>query len=156
MAYWRLCYHFVWTTKERQPWITPQIEGPIYRWLYNEAKKMYCPFFYIGGVADHVHVLAAVRPSVAPADFMHQLKGSCSRFVSQEFRIPFAWQEGYGVFSVSDSLIDTVKAYVLRQKSHHAHQHLQLAWEETHEWNLGPAAVDQTNDEFLQTPNQHE
>lgn len=149
MAYWRLCYHFVWTTKDRQPWITPVIERPLYRWLYNEAKKLYCPFFYIGGMAEHVHVLTAARPSLAPADVMHQLKGSSSRFISQEFNMPFTWQEGYGVFSVSDSLLDTVKAYVLRQKIHHRHQQIIQEWEETHEWNLGPAPVDQTADEFL-------
>ncbi|MCE7984173.1 MAG: IS200/IS605 family transposase [Caldilinea sp. CFX5] len=150
MAYWRLCYHFVWTTKDRQPWITPKIERPLYRWLYNEAKKMYCPFFYIGGMPEHVHVVTAVRPSVAPSDFMHQLKGSSSWFITQEFHLPFYWQEGYGVFSVSDSLIDTVKAYVLRQKSHHAGQELIPEWEESHEWNLGPATVDQSHDDFLQ------
>lgn len=150
MAYWRLYYHFVWTTKNRQPWITPQIEQPLYRWLYNEAKKLYCPFFYIGGIVEHVHIVTAVRPSVAPADFMHQLKGSSSRFISQEFRIPFYWQEGYGVFSLSDSLVDTVKAYVLRQKIHHANQQLIPAWEETQEWNVGPALVDQTADDFGQ------
>ncbi|MEZ4622720.1 MAG: transposase [Caldilineaceae bacterium] len=60
MAYWRLCYHFVWTTKERQPLITPQLEVPIHRWLYKEAKELYCPFFYVGGISDHVHVLSAV------------------------------------------------------------------------------------------------
>jgi len=138
MAYWRLFYHFVWTTKNREPLITPELEAPIYRWLYHEAKELYCPFFYVGGVADHIHVLAAVRPSVSPADFMKQLKGSCSRFVTQEFRVPFYWQEGYGVFSVSEGAVDDVKAYVLQQKIHHARQTLISSWEETHEWNLGP------------------
>ena len=138
MAYWRLFYHFVWTTKNREPLITPQLEPHIYRWLYNEANKMYCPFFYIGGMPEHVHVLTAVRPSVSPADFMKQLKGSSSRFVSQEFEIPFYWQKGYGVFSVSERAIDRVKAYVLNQKTHHARQTLIADWEETHDWNLGP------------------
>lgn len=141
MAYWRLCYHFVWTTQDRQPLITPDIEAPLYRWLYNEAKKMYCPFFYIGGMTEHVHVLTAVRPSVAPSDFMHQLKGSSSRFISLEFKRPFTWQKGYGVFSVGAEDIDRVKAYVLGQKQHHAHHTWIPAWEETHDWNLGPETV---------------
>lgn len=146
MAYWRLCYHFVWTTKNRESLITPQLEGPIYRWLHNEAKKLYCPYCYIGGIDDHVHLLAAVRPSIAPAEFMHQLKGSSSRFVTLEFGIPFSWQEGYGVFSVSESVVDTVKGYILRQKEHHAAQSIIDTWEETHEWNLGPAAIDDDTD----------
>ena len=44
MAYWRLCYHFVWTTKERWPYITAEVEPALYRWLYNEAKKLYARF----------------------------------------------------------------------------------------------------------------
>jgi putative transposase len=91
MAYWRLYYHFVWTTKERAPWISASIEAPLYRFLYDQAKTFYCPFFYIGGIADHVHILTAVRPSVSPADFMKQLKGSSSRFVTQEFGGAFEW-----------------------------------------------------------------
>lgn len=138
MAYWRLFYHFVWTTKNREPLITPELEPHIYRWLYNEANKMYCPFFYVGGMPEHVHVLTAVRPSVSPADFMKQLKGSSSRFITQEFKIPFYWQEGYGVFSVSESGIDRVKAYVLNQKNHHARHTVITEWEESHDWNLGP------------------
>ncbi|MFN8487755.1 MAG: IS200/IS605 family transposase [Caldilineaceae bacterium] len=138
MAYWRLYYHFVWTTKERAPLITGTLEPHLYRWLYNEAKKLYCPFFYIGGIIDHVHVLTAVRPSVSPSDFMKQLKGSSSRFISLKFKRPFEWQEGYGVFSVAEHDIDRVKAYVLNQKQHHANQLLVASWEESHEWNLGP------------------
>jgi len=138
MAYWRLYYHFIWTTKDRQPWIAPDMEANLYRWLHNEANKLYCPFFYIGGTADHVHVLTAVRPSVSPADFVKQLKGSSSRFISQEFKRRFVWQKGYGVFSLSEHAIEPVKAYVLNQKAHHAKGTMRLEWEETHDWNMGP------------------
>ena len=138
MAYWRLYYHFVWTTKARVPWISEEIEAPLYRFLYDQAKEFYCPFFYIGGIAEHIHILTAVRPSVSPADFMKQLKGSSSRFVTQEFGGAFEWQQGYGVFSLAQDAIDSVKAYVLNQKLHHANRTLFDAWEETDNWNLGP------------------
>ena len=138
MAYWRLFYHFVWTTKNRTPLITPELEPHLYRWLHKEAKELYCPFFYIDGVADHIHVLTAVRPSLSPADFMKQLKGSSSRFVGLKFPRAFEWQVGYGVLSVSEQQIDPVKAYVLNQKTHHAQQSTLAEWEETHEWNWGP------------------
>ena len=138
MAYWRLCYHFVWTTKDRMPIIVPEFEPNLYAWLRNEAKKMYAPFCYVGGISDHVHVVTAFRPSIAPAEFVKQLKGSSSRFISLEYGIPFAWQKGYGVFSVSESAIDAVKRYVLNQKIHHAHGDIIAAWEEANDWNLGP------------------
>ncbi len=138
MAYWRLFYHFVWTTKNREPLLTPDIEPNVYRFLHAEANKMYVPLFVIGGTMDHVHVLTAVRPAVSPADFMKQLKGSSSRFVSLEFKRPFEWQEGYGVFSVSEQDVPQVIAYVERQKQHHAEDTLVEEWEQTHHWNIGP------------------
>jgi REP element-mobilizing transposase RayT len=64
MAYWRLFYHFVWTTKSRLPLLTPDIEANVYRFLHAEANKMHAPLFAIGGTEDHVHVLVAVRPAI--------------------------------------------------------------------------------------------
>ncbi len=138
MAYWRLFYHFVWATKARRPLITPGIEPSLYRWLYHEANKFHCPFCYIGGLADHIHVLAALRPSIAPAAFVKQFKGSSSRFISLEYDRAFEWQVGYGVFSVSDQRLDAVKAYVLNQRAHHAGNTLVMDWEKIENWNVGP------------------
>ena len=138
MAYWRLFYHFVWTTKNREPLLTADIETNVYRFLHAEAKAMYVPLFVIGGIADHVHVLAAVRPAVSPADFMKQLKGSSSRFVTVAFKRPFEWQDGYGVWSVSETAVPRVIDYITHQKEHHANQTVVDEWEETHHWNFGP------------------
>jgi len=142
VAHWRLFYHFTWTTKNREPLLTADIESNVYRFLHAEAKKLYVPLFVIGGTADHVHVLAAVRPAVSPAAFMKQLKGSSSRFIGLEFKRPFAWQEGYGVFSVSEPDVQRVIAYVRAQKQHHAKGTLVDNWEQTHDWNIGPPVVE--------------
>ena len=140
MAHWRLFYHFVWTTKNREPLLTPHIATNVYRFLHAESKKMYVPLFVIGGVPDHVHVLAAVRPAVSPSAFMKQLKGSSSRFISVAFKRPFEWQEGYGVYSVSEQDVPRVIAYVKNQKKHHAENTSSEEWEQTHHWNMGPPA----------------
>jgi len=113
-------------------------ETNVYRFLHAEANKNYVPLFVICGIEDHVHVLAAVRPSVSPADFMHQLKGSSSRFVTQAFKRPFEWQEGYGVLSVSEDNVPDVIHYIENQKQHHAQGTIVAAWEQTHHWNVGP------------------
>ncbi|MCI0394249.1 MAG: IS200/IS605 family transposase [Chloroflexi bacterium] len=139
MAYWRLFYHFVWTTKNRDPLLTPDIETNVYRFLHSEAKKMYVPLFVVNGMPDHVHVLAAVRPAVSPADFMKQLKGSSSRFVTVAFKRPFEWQVGYGVLSVSEKHVPHVIKYIERQKEHHAENSLYEDWERADDWNEGPA-----------------
>lgn len=145
MAYWRLFYHFVWTTKNRLPLLTPDIENNVYRFLHAETSKMYVPLFVIGGIEDHVHVLAAVRPAISPAEFVKQLKGSSSRFISLEFR-PFNWQDGYGVFSVSEADVPRVIAYVENQRQHHAAGTLLDEWEQTHEWNLGPRGAERAGE----------
>ena len=142
MAHWRLFYHLVWTTKNREPLLTADIESNVYRFLHAEANKLYVPLFVIGGTADHVHVLAAVRPAVSPAAFMKQLKGSSSRFVGLQFQRPFAWQEGYGVFSLSEPDVQRVIAYIQAQKQLHAEGTLIEQWEQTSDWNLGPPVVE--------------
>ncbi|MCO6451502.1 MAG: IS200/IS605 family transposase [Caldilineales bacterium] len=142
MAYWRLFYHFVWTTKNREPLITADIEPNLYRFLHAQANEMYCPLFIIGGIEDHVHVLAAVRPAVSPSAFMKQLKGSSSRFVTLAFKRPFVWQEGFGAFSVSEADVPQVRRYIERQKEHHAGRDLIDAWEHTDQLNLGPSAIE--------------
>jgi len=138
MAYWRLFYHFVWTTKDRLPLLVPEIEPNVYRFLHAEANKLHVQHFTIGGVADHVHVVAAVPPALSPAAFMKQLKGSSSRFVTVAFGRPFEWQEGYGVLSISEGDVARVLEYVRNQKSHHAYGHLIDEWEQAHHWNVGP------------------
>jgi putative transposase len=119
MAYWRLFCHFVWTTKDRLPLLTPDMEQNVCRFLHAEAKKLCSPLFVIDGMPDHVHGLSAVRPAVAPSDFMHQLKGSSSHFISLELKMPFEWQEGYGVFTVSEQDVPRVIRYIENQKEHH-------------------------------------
>lgn len=116
----------------------PNIEQNVYRFLHAEAKDLYAPLFVIGGMPDHVHVLSAVRPVMSPSQCMHQLKGSSSRFISQEYKMPFEWQEGYGVFSVSEQDVPRVIRYIENQKEHHAQGTTIEAWEQTHHWNLEP------------------
>ena len=129
MSYWRLFYHFVWATKNRELLLVPQIEPSVHRFLRAEAEKMRAPLCVVGGTVDHVHVLAAVRPAVSPAAFAKQLKGSSSRFVSQEFDRWFEWQAGYGVFSISDADVPRVIRYIDGQKQHHAKGSTTKEWE---------------------------
>jgi putative transposase len=144
MAHWRLFYHFVFATKNREPLLTPDIEPNVHRFLHAQAKEMYAPLFVIGGVEDHVHVLSAVRPAVSPAEFMKQLKGSSSRFISLEFKRPFEWQEGYGVYSVSERDVPRVIEYIKQQKQHHAAHTVVDEWEQMHHWNVGPDGAGDT------------
>ena len=73
----------------------------------------------IGGVEDHVHLLASLKPVHRLADIIRELKKATSAWSAQQFEPRFAWQEGYSAFSVSASHLDAVRAYIDRQEEHH-------------------------------------
>ncbi len=74
----------------------------------------------VGGTADHVHVFAGLRATHCLADVMRELKSDSSQWVHKELKLGgFAWQEGYGGFTVSASNLESVRNYVLNQERHH-------------------------------------
>ena len=78
-------------------------------------------FAYIGGIPDHVHILTTLPKMMAPADFVRTIKAESSKWLKTlaPHYASFAWQEGYGAFSVSPSLLNTVVRYIRRQAEHH-------------------------------------
>ena len=119
MAYWRLYYHIVWAVKGRAPLISVEIEGSVYRLIAHKCNEQGGLAYVVNGISDHVHVVTAVPPTVALAEFIKKLKGSSSRFVHTEYGLSFAWQSGYGVFTVSERSLPKVIDYVRHQKEHH-------------------------------------
>lgn len=73
MPYWRLHYHFIWTTSERAPWLNEHIRPLVYRGIYARAKRLAVIVHQIGGIEDHVHVVASVPPKLAVAECVGQL-----------------------------------------------------------------------------------
>ena len=74
----------------------------------------------IGGIADHVHVLVGLKPSHCLADVVRDLKRSSSIWIHEEIgQMDFAWQEGYAAFTVSATMCDRVKGYIVGQEEHH-------------------------------------
>ena len=76
MPYWQLFYHFVWTTKYRQPQITPEIEETIYELVRTKAIGLGGVVYAVGGYLDHVHLVTSVPPRLALATFVGKVKGS--------------------------------------------------------------------------------
>jgi len=70
---------------------------------------------------DHIHILISSNPKLSIADILKQIKGASSHWINQQDLITqkFAWQTGYGAFSVSESQLDKVKSYIENQKNHH-------------------------------------
>ena len=129
MAYWRLFYHFVWATKNREPFLTPELQARVFRSLAGKGGALGAMVLALNGSEDHVHVVAAVPPRIGPAEFVKRLKGASSRFVSKESGFAFAWQEGYGVYSLSEQDVAAVVEFVRKQKEHHSRGTLVAKWE---------------------------
>ncbi len=74
----------------------------------------------VGGVEDHVHLLASLRTTHAPADLVRELKKAASVWIAEQFDSGFAWQEGYAAFTVSATHTASVRHYIATQEVHHA------------------------------------
>lgn len=129
MPKWRLFYHFVWTTKNREPLVTTDIELRLFGMLRSEANKFFAPLFYVNGMPDHIHILTSVRPAISPAQFAQQLKGSSSHFMTHQLQLGFECQDDYGVFSVSEQDVPRILQYIKNQKQHHSSNTLISEWE---------------------------
>jgi len=114
-----LVIHLIFSTKARQPLITPEIRPDLFAYLGGIVREMRGTAIIVGGAADHVHMLIRIRPAQAPADIARVVKTNSSRWVHEKWNRQFAWQNGYGAFSVSESNVPAVSRYIATQEEHH-------------------------------------
>jgi putative transposase len=120
-TYSQILLHVVFSTKHREPWITPDIAGRLYSYMGGIVRAEKGVLYDIGGVEDHIHVYLRWRPDATISDLMRTVKAQSSKWVHETYpRLgAFAWQTGYSVFSVSKSQEGAVKAYIAGQYEHH-------------------------------------
>ncbi len=125
--------HFVWATKKREPILTAQWEPVVYRCIQGKCRRLKCTVLALGGLEDHVHLLAVVPSHVSVCDLMRQVKGVSARFANGELPLGvfLQWQEGYSALSISRSDVERVKQYILCQKQRHAESILWQSLEQT-------------------------
>jgi putative transposase len=113
--------HLVFSTKDREPSIDPGIRENLYPYLSTVARNADCECFRIGGVADHVHLAVRLSRTITIAGLVEDLKVSTSRWMKtqQSGLADFAWQRGYGAFSVGNGDLDALIAYSDGQEEHH-------------------------------------
>lgn len=117
----KIWIHAVWATKDRAPLIHPSIEQKVLKFIEQQLQQQGCKVEVINGMADHVHCLFLLNCQKSIAEVIKQIKGCSSHFINQNNFIPlkFAWQTGYGAFSVSESGVNRVFDYIKNQKHHH-------------------------------------
>ena len=113
--------HLIFSTKNRQPFLTGAVALEIHPYLAGVLDNIGCPSLQVGGVSDHVHLFFRLARTKSIAEVVETVKTSSSKWAKtkgEEFA-GFHWQSGYGAFSVSQSDSDAVITYIRNQDAHH-------------------------------------
>ena len=118
-TFYSLHYPWVCSTKVRRPFIRPDWRPSLHEYLGGIIRGLDGVPLKVGGVEDHVHALIGLKTTHCLADFSRELKKASSVWAAENHEPEFAWQEGYSVFAVSASLMESVSRYIERQEEHH-------------------------------------
>jgi len=118
-TYSNVLIHCIFSTKNRQNSIPDDLHEKLAMYFVGIGKGHDIPVLCAGGTANHAHVLIALPASMPLAKAIQVLKANSSRWLG-EHGFDFAWQEGYGAFSVSASNVASVRHYIEHQREHHA------------------------------------
>jgi len=138
--------HLIFSTQGRRPLIKSSFRDDLFAYLGGIVREMHATALIINGGSDHVHMLIRARPVHAAAEIARIVKTNSSRWVREKHSPEFAWQTGYGVFSVSESNVAAVTRYIAEQKEHHKKHSFQqefvaflkknnLAYDERYIWD---------------------
>lgn len=115
-----LHYHLIFSTKDRVAHLHKDWRGRLHAYMGGILNDLDAIPECIGGVDDHVHLLAGLRATHRLSDVLRELKSASSKWIHEEINNRlFSWQDGYGAFTVSASRIEEVKNYIARQEEHH-------------------------------------
>jgi REP element-mobilizing transposase RayT len=118
----KILVHVVFSTKDRRPFLRDELlREELHHYLGGILNQLGCQPVIAGGVADHVHILCALSRTVTAAEMVKEVKrGSAVWLKTKGPELhDFAWQNGYGIFSIGFSQVETVRDYIARQEEHH-------------------------------------
>jgi len=114
-------FHLIWSTKGRKNFILPKMQDRLYDYMGGIIKKTGGSLLQAGGIANHVHLLIELSNLDHFTTLLRNTKSASTTWLKQNFPecSSFAWQDGYGSFSVSTSQIESVREYIQNQERHH-------------------------------------
>jgi REP element-mobilizing transposase RayT len=118
----KILVHAVFSTKDRRPVLRDRpLRDELHLYIGGILASLECPPIIVGGVADHAHLLCALSKTCDPAALIKEVKrGSASWLKTQSPELAdFAWQTGYGIFSIGFSQIKSARDYIARQEAQH-------------------------------------
>lgn len=139
--------HIVFSTKNRQPHLSPAFEKELHPYLAAAINNQGCRALTVGGHREHIHAQVSMGKAILTSDLVKEIKRTSSVWAkgkTPELR-EFAWQEGYGAFSVSYSNIEQVREHIAHQATHHG----QMSWEDEYRALLDRHGVEYDKRFFL-------
>ncbi len=125
MPHVKVYLHFVWSTKNRLPFLTTlDLKEKVWKHILENAKEKGIYIDFIGGYSDHCHCLVSLGIDQTIKELAQLIKGESSFWINKQklFKSKFSWQNDYFVASVSESLIDTTRNYIKNQEEHHKYK----------------------------------
>jgi putative transposase len=116
-----LVVHLIFSTKHREPVLDSAIRPALHAYLATVARNAGCECYRVGGAADHVHLAVRISRTISTAQLIEGLKTASSKWLKTQAPTlaDFAWQGGYGAFSLGPSSLEALKRYIASQERHH-------------------------------------
>lgn len=141
--------HLIFSTKNRQRWFTDAaLRTELHSYLGGISKNLDCLPIIVGGVDDHIHILARMGRCITQSDWVKEIKRVSNTWLkAKDAKMrDFSWQAGYGIFSVSASSVEVVTEYIRKQEEHHKKTTFQeeyrtflkkhgIEWDEKYVWD---------------------
>jgi len=124
--------HVVFSTKDREPWIAPELRSRLHAYLAEVGRDLGCEAYRVGGVADHVHLALTLPRTLTQSALVKKLKIASNHWLGNLDKryAGFSWQRGYGIFSVGKSQLGDLVAYIDGQEKHHRRRTFQEEFRE--------------------------
>lgn len=119
--------HIVFSTKNREPFIDESIERDLFKYVATVARTLHCPTHGIGAADDQIHIACSLARTVSASKLIQEIKQDSSHWMKQHGAayIGFAWQNGYGAFSIGQSQLADLQRYITGQRDHHRRESFQ-------------------------------
>jgi len=138
--------HLVFSTKNRENKIKIEDYNDLRAFLTGILANLGCYLVEFGGTENHVHILLVLNKKLSVSEMVGKVKSNTSRWLHNRYNHDFAWQEGYGAFSVSQSKVDIVERYIQNQLEHHKKHSFEdelreffkaydIEWDERYVWD---------------------
>jgi REP element-mobilizing transposase RayT len=113
--------HIVFSTKHRQPLIDPAIESELFKYVATICRTLDCPTHAIDAADDHIHISCSLSRTSPISKLVQEVKQDSSKWIKckETKYTAFAWQNGYGAFSIGPSQLDDLRRYIANQREHH-------------------------------------